>query len=357
MPSLPDLTQVPTMLGNAWAVTFGDGIEPREQTPSVLVADGDHRTVRQYSHPDGPSGDSKVPTLLVPPLAVPGTCYDLRPCQSLARHLMEQGRRTYLVDYGTIGFADRKMGLETWIDEILPHAIEKTLEHSGADEVDLVAWSLGGTLSLLTTAAHPNLPIRSVSALATPIDYSKIPSILPFRALGQVTGGAVVTNANRLVGGFPSTLVRASFRATAIQREVTKPLFIARNLLHTERLARMETIDRFMADMPAYPGRLYGQIYGRLIINNDLAKGRLKLTGRTVELSEVKVPVFSVGSKKDAIAPFACVKAVTKVLPNAPHVRFEQVPGSHLGLVSGPEARHTTWRHLVDFLTNLDDAS
>lgn len=342
------------MVSNAWAVTFGDGIEPREQTPHRIVSEAPHRAVRQYSHPDGRSGHSAVPTLLVPPLAVPARCYDLRPCQSLVRHLLEEGRRTYLVDYGTIGFGDRRMGLEDWIDEILPEAIAKTLEDSGADEVDLVAWSLGGTISLLTAAAHPHLPIRSVSALGTPIDYSKIPTMMPIRALGAITGGRVVSNANRLVGGFPSTFVRTSFKATAIQRELTKPVFIARNLLHTERLARMESIDRFMAEMPAYPGRLYGQIYGRLMLRNDLARGVVELTGRTIELADVKIPVFSVGSKSDAIASYAAVKAVTGVLPNSPQVRFEKVPGSHLGLVSGPGARETTWRHLVDFLENLD---
>jgi len=342
------------MLSNAWAVTFGDGIEPVRRTPSVEIAQGHHRTLSEYVNEDGSTAAAGVPVLLVPPLAVPGTCYDLRPNQSLAKHLLEHGRRAYLIDYGSISFADRHMGIEAWIDDILPEAIGRVLEHSGACEVDLVGWSLGGTLSLLTAAANPELSIRSVSALGTPIDYSKIPTMVPIRAVGSVTGGRVVTNANRLVGGFPSTFVRASFRATAIQREVTKPLFIARNLLHTERLARMETIDRFISEMPAYPGRLYSHIYSRLVLRTDLMRGQVELGEQTVDLSAVKVPVFSVGSKRDAIASYGSVKAIQKVLPSAPSVRFEQVPGSHLGLVSGPEARETTWVHLLDFLTNLD---
>lgn len=40
--------------------------------------------------------------------------------------------------------------------------------------VDLVGWSLGGVLSLLTAAADAALPIRSVTAVGTPLDYNRV---------------------------------------------------------------------------------------------------------------------------------------------------------------------------------------
>lgn len=33
-----------------------------------------------------------------------------------------------------------------------------------------MAWSLGGTISLLTVAVHPCLPVRSVTAVGTPLE-------------------------------------------------------------------------------------------------------------------------------------------------------------------------------------------
>ncbi len=144
---------------NAWALTFGSGIEAPDPTPTTVLWDQPHRQLRRFERADAhaPHDDSAV--LLVPPLAAPATCFDLRPDQSLARFLLEIGRRPYVVDYGEITFADRRMGFEDWTDDILPEAVLRTSADRDGGPVDLVGWSLGGTLSLLTAAAHPELPI------------------------------------------------------------------------------------------------------------------------------------------------------------------------------------------------------
>ncbi|MGH3451430.1 MAG: alpha/beta fold hydrolase [Haloechinothrix sp.] len=338
-----------TAARNAWALTFGGGVEPSHTTPSVIVHDEPHQVLRRF---EGIRPNDANPVLLVPPLAAPATCFDLRRGQSVAEFLLESGRTPYLVDYGEITFADRKMGIEDWIDEIIPNAVQRVSEAEDGQAVDLVAWSIGGTLSLLAAAAHTELPIRSITAVGSPIDYSKLPLFYPWRLLSRYTRGEPVTAAYRIAGGFPGFLVRTGFKATALDRELTKPLFIARNLHDTEALRKMEAIDRFMAAMPGYPGRFYGQMYGRLMLRNDLARGALKLGDRRVHLSEVKVPVLLVAGTTDAITTVGAAEGATTVLTGAPSVRFETTRGSHLGILTGQEARDTTWVHLDEFLTD-----
>ncbi len=86
-----------TSLRNAWGLTFGGGVAPVERTPSVLVHREPHRDLHRYG-----VRSVGAPVLLVPPLAVPMHCYDLRPGQSLVAHLAQTGRTPYVVDYGTI---------------------------------------------------------------------------------------------------------------------------------------------------------------------------------------------------------------------------------------------------------------
>ena len=45
----------------------------------------------------------------------------------------------------------------------------------------------------------------------------------------------------------------------------------------------------------------------------------------------------------DGIAPINAVKALVPLLTNAHEVRFEIVPGGHLGMLTGRAARGTTW--------------
>ncbi|WP_446221259.1 alpha/beta hydrolase [Nocardia sp. IBHARD005] len=330
---------------NGWALTFGSGVEQQRATPSTVVSEQPHRLLRRF----GDSADG-APVLMVPPPAASATCFDLRPSQSLAEFMLSTGRTPYLVDYGEMTYDDRHLGFEDWIDDIIPEAIRRvSTEHAGAP-VDVVSWSLGGVLVLLTAAAHPDLPIRSVTTVGTPIDYSKLPSVTLFRSLGRFTGGAEITNLIRLAGGVPAPAVRAIFRGTALSREIRKPWFIARNLHKTETLARMEAIDRFVANMPAYPGRFYTQVWERLTVHNDLAKGVLHLGERRIRLADVGVRVLALGSDTDAITTSACARGIVDAMAGAVDVRFEIVPGSHLGSLAGPDARHGTWPLIEEFL-------
>lgn len=334
--------------GNAWSHFLGDGVEPHVATPSIVVHEEPHATLRLYSAPDV-DGD---PIVLVPPLAVHITCFDLREGQSLVAHLVATtDRPVYVVDFGEITFADRTMGIEHWIDHLIPDALRRVSARHADRPVDVVTWSLGGTLTFLTAAAHPDLPLRAIASVGTPIDYSVIPYLAPLRALGKLTGGRVLASAFRAAGGLPSWAVRASFRVTAPQRELTKPWFVLRNLHDRETIGRMEAVDRFIALMPGYPGRLYMQVYHHLVQDNRLHDGQLPLTAeRVIELSKVTQDVLIVAGTSDVIAPSDCVRAACEVLTGARSVRFETAPGSHLGVLSGPEARSTTWEHIADFL-------
>lgn len=368
---------------NGWALTlFGDGVEGRHQLPSTVVHAEEHCTVRRYSAPDA----GGAPILLVPPLAVSIDCYDLRPGQSLAAHFVETGRPVYVVDYGWIHYSDRNMGFEDWITGILPTAIDRVLDDHGLDDhglddlvphdrahrghaetarhgstpragepsVDLVAWSLGGTLSLLTAADDPQLPIRSIVTIGTPVDYSQNPSIAPLRMLGSIAPVPVVGAAVRAVGGIPSSIVRLSYRSTAPGREITRPWFIARNLTNTDALAQMESIDRFMARMPGYPARFYTQMHKHLIMDNRLARGSVRFGGRKITLADLSVPVLAVAGTDDVLAPAASVEPTPDLLLGSPSARVVTVPGSHLGIVAGRRAAEQTWPVIDRFHAELD---
>lgn len=335
------------MVDNARSHFLGEGVEPAHASETEVVSDNPHARLLRFAGPRA-GGD---PILLVPPLAVSIACFDLRADQSLATFLVERtGRPVYVVDYGPIGFADRRLGFETWIDGILPMTLRQVSFMHGGAPVDIVTWSLGGTLSLLTAAAHPKLPIGAIAAVGTPIDYSKVPHLAPLRQVGRYTGGHLVHALNRALGGQPGWVVRTAFRVTALQRELTRPWFLLRNLHDTEAIARMESIDRFIDGMPGYPGRFYGQLYARAIQANELASGTLTLGERVIELAKVRPDVLLIGGRGDVIAPIASVKKAIDVLTGARSVNYAEAPGSHLGVLTGPEAPQSSWLAIEEFL-------
>ncbi|MDO7867769.1 alpha/beta fold hydrolase [Nocardioides jiangxiensis] len=345
MDLIPKPDQVASAASNVANKVLHGGVADLRPMPRTLIDEGPLRFVYRYDRAEGvdPFGD---PVLLVMPLAAPSSCYDLRRSCSLVEHFVNAGRPTYLVEYGEVAFKDRALGFEHWVDEVLPSAIDAVHRDTGRRPVHLVAWSLGGIFSVLTLAAHTDLPVASLTTLGSPWDVAKVPLLAPVRPLLNANIPEplrVITKGYQVLGGAPSTLVRWGFQLSAVDKLVTKPLVTVQHLDDTDFLAQLEAVAAFTRDMTAYPGRTFGQLYHRVIRNNELRTGRLDLGDRTIDVRDVKVPVLVMGGQTDGIAPLGAVRPIVAMLKSAPAVRWEAVPGGHLGMVTGRAARGTTW--------------
>ena len=347
----PTVERLADSLANAWDFYLGDGVADLRHTPSRIIDEGPQRAIHHYVS-ERPARSDRSPVLFVPPLAAPATCFDLRRGCSLAEHMTALGYPTYLVDYGPISFEDRALGLEHWIEDVLPNAIRTVSEHADGAQVHTLAWSLGGVMTPLAAAADPKLPLASMSLIGSPFDFERIRLLGPIRVLAKLTRGALVTSLYRMLGGAPAPLVSLGFQATAIQRLIGRPLFLARHLDDRDTLAQVQAVDEYMANMFAYPGRTFGQLYHRFFFVNDLVDGKLELTDHTIDLAECRVPVLSVASPDDLLAPEGACFAVADLLPNSPEVRLESAPGGHLGVLTGRVARDTTWAHVDQFIAH-----
>jgi polyhydroxyalkanoate synthase len=351
MARIPTVDDVFTACANVWDMTLGPGVADLTPTPSAVIDEGPQRTVRRFR----PTSRARrhAPVLLVPPLAAPARCFDLRRGASLAQHLLALGYPTYVVDYGPIAFSDRQLGLEHWVDDVIPTAVDAVSDDACELPVQVVGWCLGGIMSLLAVAGN-ELPVRSVSLVASPFDFGKVRTMAPIRRLAELTGGRLVTGLYSALGGAPAPLVSLGFQLTALDKRITKPLTVLRNIADRDLLAHIEAVDDYMSNMLAYPGRTFAQLYHRFFRINELAGGRVELSDRTIDLADVDVPVLVVAGQNDVLAPADAVVAVEGLLTGAPEVRVERAPGGHLGVLTGRGARLTSWRHLDEFLARHD---
>lgn len=350
MDLVPKPDQVASAAGNVAHLLLYGGLADLRPMPRTLIDDGMLREVYHYRPVAGvrQQGD---PVLLVTPLAAPAICFDLRRGCSLVEHFVTGGRPTYLVEYGNVSFRDRNLGLEHWVEEVVPAAVREVSAHAGGRPVHVVGWSLGGIFAMLAAADGPDLPIASLSVVGSPVDVSRVPLVAPLRPLLDLTGGhGLITRAYRAAGGAPTPLVRWAFQLSSFQKLVTKPLAIATHLDDTDFLAQVEAVDRFTSKMTAYPGRSFGQLYHRFAKGNAMATGSVEIGDHEVSLAAITAPVLVFAGATDGIAPVEAVRAVLPLLSGAQDVRFEIVPGGHLGMLTGRAARGTTWRVLDEWI-------
>jgi polyhydroxyalkanoate synthase len=103
--------------------------------------------------------------------------------------------------------------------------------------------------------------------------------------------------------------------------------------------------------MIAYPGRTFGQLYHRFVRGNALVTGSIDFGDRTISVANIKAPVLVFGGATDGIAPIPAVRTVVPLLTGAKEVRFEVVPGGHLGMLTGRRARGTTWQIMDEWIS------
>jgi polyhydroxyalkanoate synthase len=346
-PPSPD--ELTSAAANGFDRLVRGGVADLRHMPRAIIDEGPQRTVFRYHRLEGtkPRG---VPLLMVPPLAAPSVCFDLRRGCSIAEHELNLGRDLYLVDYGEIAFSDRDLGLEHWFREVIPEAILTVASDSGADGVDILGWCLGGIMALLAVAERQDLPVRSIAMVASPFDFTQVPLIAPLRPIVNLAGGAAPSAVYRVLGGAPAPIVKRAYQLAGIDKYLTKPVAVMQNLDDRDFLAQLEAVDRFMDGMLAYPGRTFGQLYHRFFRTNDLAAGHLEVDGGRIELADVRQPVLSVAGRGDGIAPTPAVHHVADLLTGSAGVRLETAPGGHLGVLTGRAARSTTWELVDSFL-------
>jgi polyhydroxyalkanoate synthase len=352
MDLIPKPDQIVSAAANVAHMMLYGGLADLRPMPRTLIDEGVLREVYHY-RPRASAREHGDPVLLVTPLAAPAICFDLRRGCSLVEHLVDAGRPTYLVEYGEVSFANRGLGMEHWVDEVIPQAIEEVSRHAGGRPVHVIGWSLGAIFALLSAADRPDLPIGSLTSVGAPVDVTQVPLVAPIRPFLGIAGerAGLVTQSYRLMGGFPKPLVRRAFQLSSFNKLVTKPIALAAKLDDADFLAQVEAVDRFTANMIAYPGRTFGQLYHRLLKGNQLASGTVTMDDREIRLADITAPLLAFGGAGDGIAPVQCVRPIVDLVTGVDDLRFEIVPGGHLGMLTGRAARSTTWRIIDEWIT------
>ncbi|RYE80882.1 MAG: alpha/beta hydrolase, partial [Myxococcales bacterium] len=114
MDLIPKPGQVVAAANNVASKLLYGKLADLRKMPRTLIDEGSLREVYHY-RPAKTVKTTGDPVLLVTPLAAPASCFDLRRGCSLVEHFVEEGRPTYLVEYGEISFKDRNLGMEHWI--------------------------------------------------------------------------------------------------------------------------------------------------------------------------------------------------------------------------------------------------
>jgi polyhydroxyalkanoate synthase len=265
---------------------------------------------------------------------------DLSPGNSLVRYLVEQGFTVFMISWRNPGEADRDLGMEDYRRLGVMAALDQISALIPGRQIHAAGYCLGGTLlsiAAATMAREGDGRLKSLSLFAAQNDFTEAGELTLFINESQVS---FLEDLMRNQGYLDGKQMAGAFQLLRSNDLIWSKL--VQEYLMGER-ARPSDLMAWNADATRLPYRMHSEYLRRLFLNNDLAEGRFESAGRPVALTDIRAPIFAVGTETDHVAPWRSAFKIHLLADT--DVTFLLTSGGHnAGIVSEPNHKRRHYR-------------
>ncbi len=291
------------------------------------------------------------PLVVVTSLVSRSYILDLLPGSSSVEFLRNYGFDVFMIDWGIADELDAANTFETYVDEYLPRAIDAVIRETGAKEVTLVGYCLGGVLAFLYANGHQDAPVRNLVLLATPVNYSEMGPMVAALVEGRLDADDLIDEA----GNVPADVLYSGFYMMAPTTVVAQNATLLENLWNDEFVRGFQAVAQWTRDQVPFPGAAFRQMVDELIRRNVLLEGSWRLGGREIDFTTTGANVLNVMASADRVVPRAAA-APAGDLVGRPDRREEMVvKGGHATFGTGRSAFKHTLPNLAHWIGSHSD--
>jgi polyhydroxyalkanoate synthase subunit PhaC len=241
------------------------------------------------------------PILFIPAWIMKYYILDLSQQNSLVRYMRDHGFSVFMVSWKNPGAEDRDLGFEDYLKFGIMSALDAIQKIVPGEKVHGAGYCLGGTLLTMAAAAMArdnDDRLQTVSLFAAQADFTEAGELTLFTSESQI---AFLEDMMWQQG-----YLDAGHMAGAFQMLRSSDLIwsrVIRDYLMGERQSAFDLM-AWNADTTRMPYKMHSEYLRKLFLENDLAEGRFNVNERPVALSDIRQPLFIVGTESDHVSPW-----------------------------------------------------
>ncbi len=302
-------------------------------SPGKVVYQNDMMQLLQYD----PSTETvaKRPLLIVPPWINKFYVLDLQPRNSFIKWAVDQGHTVFVISWVNPDKRHAEKGFEDYMLEGPLEALGAIEAATGEDEVNVIGYCIGGTLTAATLAflaEAGDTRIKSVTFLTTMVDFSEPGELGVFIDEDQLRRLEEHMETQGFLDGQYMSQVFNMMRDNDLIWS-----FVVNNYLMGREPMAFDLL-YWNSDNTRMPKMMHSLYLRKMYMENKLIEpGGITMAGVPIDLSKVKLPVYWLSTKDDHIAPWQSTYKATQIYKGPK--RFVLSASGHIaGVINPPVA-------------------
>lgn len=288
----------------------------------------------------------KTPLLVIYALINKPYILDLQQDKSVIKNLLQRDFDIYLIDWGTPSDSDRYIGFEDYIERYIDDCVDVICKRTGVDKVSILGYCIGGTLSAIYAALHPD-KVKNFMMMAAPVDFDVNSGMLHVWTDKSYFDADCIVDT---LGNLPPNMLNSAFlMLDPVENLVNKYYTYWTNLDNPDFVQRFLRMEHWIFDSIPMTGEFYRRYIKELYQQNRLTKNEFYVGDRRVELSDINMPVLNIIAERDTQVPQDASAKLNKCI-SSKDKKTILFPSGHIGLSVGKKAHTQLWPEVAKWL-------
>ncbi len=326
----------PEQLGQMASVEVG-------QTPSDVVYTENKLELLHYEPQTDEQHD--VPILIIYALINKPFILDLQPDRSVVRRLLEAGFDVYMIDWNEPSRLDQHLTLDDYVNRYIDNCVDEVCERSGQDSINVLGYCMGGTMSAMYAALHPE-NVRNLGLMAAGLCFDDTGGVLELWGDDEYFSPEDLTET---YGNAPAEMLDVGFALMdPVSNYVSKYVRLYDNLENDDFIENFGRMERWLSEGIDVAGDTFAQFVTDIYQDNKLYNNELYLGDEHVDISNIDMPVLQITGEYDHLIPSETSKPFNEVIGSDDTDVIEYSTG-HIGLSVSGSSHANVWPEVCEW--------